>query len=331
MERLYKQLKSGEFSPVILLFGEEEYMVRFFTKRILDRTVPEEDRLMNFARLEGADATPDRIRESVETYPFMGNMRVTLVVDSDWFSGKKGDGEGQDRLKSVLGKVPAGSLLVFSEKRVDKRSVLYKAVQKAGMAVELSQLSEADGVRFLARIAAGWKKRLDEPTARFFLKRVGGDMMYQELELEKAASLSGERPVITREDIMAVCTPQTEDTVFRMTDALGERNPRLAMRVYESLIDANEAPQRIFFMLAQQFRRLYRTKLAKQAGMDDAGIAEFAGISPKAVWIYDKQQRRFSADQLADMLRLLVDLDEKTKTGLLETDDAILKVINGVS
>ncbi len=330
MERLYKQLKSGEFSPVILLFGDEEYMVRFFTRRILDRTVPEEDRLMNFGRLEGADATPDRIRESVETYPFMGDRRVTLVVDSDWFSGKKGDPEGQERLKTILSKVPAGSLLVFSEKRVDKRSILYKTVQKAGLAVELSQLAEADGVRFLVRLASGWRKSLDEPTARFFLKRVGGDMMYQELELEKAASHAGDRPAISREDILAVCTPQTEDTVFRMTDALGERNPRQAMRVYESLIDANEAPQRIFFMLAQQFRRLYRVKLARQAGMEDADTAEFAGISPKAVWIYDKQQRRFTAEQLAEMLRLLADLDEKTKTGLLEIDDAVLRVITGI-
>ncbi|MBQ7063725.1 MAG: DNA polymerase III subunit delta [Firmicutes bacterium] len=330
MERLQADLKSGRFTGVYLLYGAEDYLIHFYSDRLVDKNVAPEDRMMNFCELEGAEATADRIQESTDTYPFMGEKRVTLVRNSDWFSGKKNDPDGQEKLRRCLANLPPTALLIIEEKNVDKRSALYKAAASAGTAVELNTPDEEGLIRFIARELAKYSKQLSRETARYFLQWVGGDMVYQELELEKLASYAGDRQIVTPRDVEAICTPQAESDVFKMTDALGARNRREAMRIYERLLQANEAPQRIFFLLAAQIRRLYRFSIAKAASVSDQEAAQFAGVSPKAGWIYAKQAGRFRREQLESLMDTLVEMDEKSKLGQLDASDAIEQLIASI-
>ena len=330
MEKLIKQLKSGELDTVYLLFGQEDYLIHFYANRLVDKSVSEKDRFMNLCVLEGAEASADRIRESVETYPFLGEKRVTWVKDSDWFSAKKGDPEGTDKLLSVLKNMPETALLLFQEKQVDKRTSLYKAVSKAGSCVELSQPDEEGMIRFVARELAKEDKVLSRETARYFLQSVGGDMLYQQLELAKLAAYKGEEKVVEVSDIDAVCTPQPESDVFRMTDALGNRSRTEAMKIYERLLDNNEAPQRIFYLLCQQLRRIYRAVLCREKKLPREESASIIGVSPRAVWIYEKQSARFRKEQLEKLIDDLTETDEKIKTGLMDATDGIERLIASI-
>ena len=323
MKVLTEHLKKGTFKPVYLLFGDEDYLIHFYATRLADRNVAPEDRFMNLCILEGEEATADRIIESVDTYPFMGEKRVTWVKDSHWFSGRKEGQEEEDKLRAMLEKMPDTALLIFEEEKADKRTALYKAVQKCGYCAQLSQPDEAGMIRFVARELAKEQKMLDEATAWYFLQTVGGDMRYQQLELAKLAAYKGENPVVTMADIDAICTPQPENNIFKLTDALGNRNRREAARIYERLISNNEAPQRIFYMLAQQVRRLYRMSLCRNRRLSKEECASFVGISPKVVWLYQKQAGRFSKEQLEHWLILLTETDEKVKTGQLDVEDGI--------
>ena len=39
MEKLIKQLKSGELDTVYLLFGQEDYLIHFYANRLVDKSV----------------------------------------------------------------------------------------------------------------------------------------------------------------------------------------------------------------------------------------------------------------------------------------------------
>ena len=330
MEKLTAQLKSGELERVYLLFGSEEYLIHFYGKRLTDKSVAPEDRFMNLCVLEGAEATADRIQESTDTYPFMGEKRVTLVKGSEWFSGKRNDAEGQEKLLALLRNLTPTTLLIFEEQQVDKRTALYKAVQKAGYAAELSQPDEEGMIRFVARELAGSKKMLSRETAQYFLQTVGGDMIHLQLELEKLAAYKGDEEIVTIDDVNRICTPQPESNVFRMTDALGERKRREAMRIYERLLENNEPPQRIYSLLMQQIRKLYRIRLCDGKRMSKEECAEFAGIAPRIVWLYQKQAARFSRADLERLLEEMTEMDEKIKLSQLEETDAIERLIASV-
>lgn len=327
MEKLTAQLKSGALEKVYLLFGSEDYLIHFYANRLADKSVLEEDRFMNLCVLEGAEATVNKIQESTDTYPFMGDVRLTWVKESEWFSGKKGDPEGQEKLIHIIQNMPDTSLLIFEEKNVDKRNAVYKAVQKKGYAAELSQPNEEQMIQFVARELKKENKLLSKETAKYFLQTVGGDMVYQQLELAKLAAYKGEQEIVTPQDIDAICTPQPESDVFKMTDALGSRNRREAMRIYERLVANNEAPARIFYLLCQQIRRIYRVKIGEEKRLSKEECAQFAGVSPKALWIYSKQSGRFRKEQLESLIFELTEMDEKMKTGLLDASDGIERLV----
>ncbi len=326
MEELLAQLRSGKYSRIYLLYGSEDYLVRFYSDRLVEKNLSEEDRLMNMQVYEGSAAEVGQVSESAETYPFMAEKRITVIRDSGWFQ-TKGVPEGLENFVKAIPNLPETSLLIFEEHQVDKRSQFYKAVSKYGTAAELNQPDQEGMIRFAARELARYGKQTDRQTAVYFLEKVGGDMIYQQLEIAKLAAYAGERPIVTMRDVDAVCSQQAEDNVFKMTDALGGRDKNKAFLIYERLLEANEAPQRIFYLLAGQVRRMFRMRLAMEKRMTDAECADFCGVSPRAVWIYQKQARRFDTGHLAQLLTDMTDMDERMKLSRLEADDAIRQVI----
>ena len=46
MEELLAQLRSGKYSRIYLLYGSEDYLVRFYSDRLVEKNLSEEDRLL---------------------------------------------------------------------------------------------------------------------------------------------------------------------------------------------------------------------------------------------------------------------------------------------
>lgn len=328
MKQLISDIKNHDFKKVYLLYGNEDYLVRFYLNRLIDSNILPEDKFMNLCTLTEEEADVDRIQQSADTYPLMGEKRITWIRYSGWFSGKRGGAEDTERLSRILDNLLDTSMVIFEEDQVDKRSALYRTVSKTGYAAELNTLEEADMIRFVARMLVPYGKKIAEKTARYFLETIGGDMIHMQLELGKAASYAGDRPVLTEADIDAVCTSEPETDIFKMTESLGSRNRAEAIRIYEHLLAVNEPPQRIFYLLAQQIRKIYRVKLATEARMEKEKAASFAGVSPRALWAWEKQEKKFQKNHLEYLLDYMTQQDEKMKTGGLDARDGVLQLIS---
>ena len=60
--------------------------------------------------------------------------------------------------------------------------------------------------------------------------------VYKRQELEKIISYTGDRDVVTGEDILEICTTQTQNKIFDMVRAVTEKNQKRALDLYLSLI-----------------------------------------------------------------------------------------------
>ena len=107
-----------------------------------------------------------------------------------------------------------------------------------------------------------------------------GDLMNNLIgEIEKIGSYARQKH-ITKADIEAVATPQLDAVVFRMTDAIGERNFDRAMAVLGELYQMQEAPIKIMAVLGKQMRQLYSARLALEQGKGSAYVASLWGLKP---------------------------------------------------
>lgn len=81
-------------------------------------------------------------------------------------------------------------------------------------------------------------------------------------EIRKQIEYATEGGTITKESIDLLTIKQVESVIFDLTDHLGKKNTKEAMRVLENLLYAKEPIQKILITLYNHFKKLYFTKLA---------------------------------------------------------------------
>lgn len=107
----------------------------------------------------------------------------------------------------------------------------------------------------LMRWAAGLLKKegkmITQRDMELLLTMTGVDMGNLRMELEKIISYTGDRDVVTGEDIQQVCTTQTQNKIFDMVRAVTEKNQKRALDLYYDLLTLKEPPMRILFLLGE--------------------------------------------------------------------------------
>ena len=119
MKRIAQDIKSGQFSNVYLLYGEEAYLRKQYRDNLKKALVTEED-TMNCNLFSGKEINENEVIDLAETMPFFAERRVIIIENSGWLKS------GEDRMVDLIKNLPDTTYIVFVESEVDKRSKLYK-------------------------------------------------------------------------------------------------------------------------------------------------------------------------------------------------------------
>ena len=308
MKQLLEDMKTGQFMPVYLLYGQETYLMNQYRDKLKEAMVQEGD-TMNFASYKGKDTSQGEVIDLAETMPFFADRRLILIEDSGWF--KKGGEAMADYLKTP----PPAACLLFVETEVDKRGRLFKAVKSAGRAVEFATQDEATLKRWILGRMKKEGKNISQAGLEFFLEKTGSDMENISREMEKLFCYTLGRDAVTQEDIEAICTHQVTGQIFGMVEAIALRRQQEALRLYYDLLSLKEPPMRILFLIGRQFNLLWQVKELKKKGYDNKKIGEKTGLHGFLVGKYASQASRFKQEELREALEACVSTDEAVKSG----------------
>jgi DNA polymerase-3 subunit delta len=103
--------------------------------------------------------------------------------------------------------------------------------------------------------------------APYLVNRCGHDIALLLNELEKCALRVGAGNVVTRAIIDEMTRRQPQETIFNLTDALGERRTAHALGLLRELIENGDAPQQIVAMLTRHWRQLLQARAILDAGL----------------------------------------------------------------
>ena len=152
MKELQADIKKQDFKRVYLLYGEEEYLKKQYRDRLWQALNPDHD-TMNAAVYAGKDTDPAKVIDLAETMPFFAERRVIFLEETGFFKNKC---EG---LPEYMAELPEYICMVFVEKEVDKRSRMYKAVNKNGRVVEFKKQTEQTLARWVLGILKKERKK----------------------------------------------------------------------------------------------------------------------------------------------------------------------------
>ncbi len=293
-KKLKKDLAEGTPGKLYILHGEETYLRDHYLGRLKELILSEGMGEFNFHELEGKDMSPHALEEAVDCLPVMARRALVLVTDFDLAKAGEKDREGY---LSVLSQLPDYCCLVFLydliDYKMDARTKLAALLKERATVVNFARQDQGDLVDWIRRRFKALGKEMDSKLAQEMIFRCG-ELMHNLIgEIEKAAAYA-KGPHITRADLEAVTTPQLDAVVFRMTDAIGEKNFDRAMAVLGELYRTREPPVKIMWSLGRQTRQLYSARLALENGKGASYVAGLWGIKPYPADKLVASARRFS-------------------------------------
>ena len=308
MKNIQEDIKTGNFKQAYLLYGEEAYLKQQYKHKLVQALNPEDD-TMNFNHYEGRNIDVKELIDLCETMPFFADRRVVLLEDTGFFKNKC------DELADYMKELPDYLCLVFVEDEVDKRSKMYKAVKSCGRIGEFARQDEKTLMQWAAGILKREGKNITQRDMELLLTMTGIDMGNLRMELEKLITYTGDRNVVT---IQEVCTTQTQNKIFDMVRAVTEKNQKRALDLYYDLLTLKEPPMRILFLLAKQFRQLLLVKEYTEEGVAQPEMASRLGVPSFVVRNIASCARSYRISELRQAVTDFVDAEEAVKTGRLQ-------------
>lgn len=294
---------------VYLLFGEEKYRLKQWEKKFLEAFSDPATAMLNQNIFDNRSAINDII-DACNTLPFMSQYRIVTIKDSGLFAnGKKNDTEA---MAEYLKEISETTLLYFIEEKVDKRNTLYKAVNKIGECIEFTLLKDNELIDWCIKESGS---RLDPATATLLLRNVGGLMEALEGEINKLVQFVPENEKITPVHINQICTIVPEVKIFDMVAAIGEKNTKKALEIYNNMLEAKESPFGILKMISRQFKLLLQCRYLANKKLSNDAIANEIGVRSFIVRDCLRQAKNFNNKDLLAAIQDCFDCDINIKSG----------------
>jgi len=316
-EEFRKYVKSENLgNNIFVLFGEEVFLKNHALKELLSKIEPTEMPEFNVFRYEGSKYDLVSVKEAIEALPVFSDSKLLVFNNSGVFliSGKEAaNKEYKTFWEEIIDDIPENVYIVFYEDNVDKRSALYKKLQKRNSVIEFSYLSEEKMISWTVSLFKTMGKIIGPHDAKYLIEITQDGMTSIKREAEKIAAYTDGKVSVTRQDINDVTVPVVENRVFDMVDALLSKNPHDALSMLNDLLVLKEDETRILGAISSNTDKLLTVKLMADDKMDKAIIASKTKIAPFIVSKYISLSNKYNTDDLKKLLSKCVEMDKMFK------------------
>lgn len=300
---------------MVVLTGENSFMLQQELRRIIGDFVAEHTD-MALEQLDGEEAEFDRIREALQSLPFLASKKLVVLRAAS--ANKQFIEQAQDLLTDV----PESTDVVIVEPKLDKRQSYYKFLKKQPGFAEFNPVDNLQLSRWLVEQATFQGLTLEIGDAKYLVDRVGANQQMLANELAKLGQYSDN---ITRKTIDELTERTPQSTIFELLDAALSGQQKRALELYKEQRAMKVEPQAILALLGWQ---LHAMALVKTAGDRDPGqIASEAKLNPFVVRKTQGIVGRMGTAELKKLIQDVFSLDIRLKSESIDADEALQNLI----
>jgi DNA polymerase-3 subunit delta len=314
-------VKQSDPAPLYFLYGEEAYMLDRAVEAVIDTAAPDGTNDFNYDKFQGREATGQTIREAAEMLPMMADRRIVLVRDIQEMALSELN-ELEDYFESpsettclILHAHTAGD-----RNSIDGRRSIFRTLKSNAEVCEFESLYENEVGDVVRKHASQRGLKMDREASAYLIEAVGTDIATLNRALDKIDLFIGQgddpRPV-ERQQVEAVTAETRVRSVFDLTDALGERAYKEALKILDNMLLSGEDAIPILYMIARHFRLVDRLHDPEVRQQDKGSQASTLGVPYFFVDDYRRHARTFSSKDISTIRDRLLETDEALKsTGL---------------
>ena len=325
LDTLLRGLKKGAADPVYLLHGDEDVLKDEAVRALLTAAVDPAARDFNLDTRFAADLSVEAFHALVNTPPMLADRRAVVLRSVDQLGKRKS--KLRDELLRYLEKPNPTTLLILI---VAAGEDVDPDLARRSTSVALGALEPERVPRWIAHRAAELTLKLEPDAVNLLIAAVGNDLSALARELEKLASLAGDRPA-TAADVTALVGVRRGETVHDLVDAALERQGARAAQLVEPVLEqAGMSGVKIVTSLGTHLvgTALARAERERGAGrVEDAVFRHLLAARPYGLRGYKDEAARWAqwstlwtAAELSTALRRALAADRALK-GTTVTDD----------
>jgi DNA polymerase III subunit delta len=263
-------------------------------------------------RIEGKEADYDRMRESLQSTPFLALKKMVLLRDP---SANK---QFVEQAEALLKELPESTDVILVEPTLDRRLSYYKLLKSITTFREFNELDEIHLERWLVETAKAEGATLSPNDARFLVERLGTNQQRLANELEKLVLYNS---AISRENILLLTEATPQSTIFDLLDTAFNGDAKRSIAIYNDQREQKVETAQIIAMLTWQLRSMALIKTA--TGRSVEAIAKEAGVKPYTLRKSQAAAARISFEQLKHLIADLVAIDMRSKLENIDLDEAL--------
>lgn len=315
-EKTLKQhIKSADFLPIYLFYGDEGYLKKHYTDLLISKCVSAEFESFNFSRFEGKNLSINDVLEQASIIPMMSSKRCLLIDDCKLESFNESEIAA---MESYLQSGCDSSVIIFLQSNADfapqKSMKIIGLIEKYGGVCVLNKRSGNDLIKPLITSASKQGCSLSTQTANYLVSVVGNDFNVLINELNKICNFvrQGE---ITRRHIDEIAVKTDDVKVYYLTKALLQKDFDKAYNVLHSLLRQKIEPGFILGVLIGAYVDMYRAKISLYCGEKAECLGEVYGYKNTVFRLTNagKDASRIEISTLRKCLEALNESDMKLK------------------
>lgn len=308
-EEFYSLTKSQSLNPVVLITGEEPFLIRQCLQQIEAQYVNQDMRDFNFTTYFCGEAEMDQVRDNVETLPTFAPLRIVFLKEAHELADKE-----WEALEPVLQNPVSSTLFVITALRIDKRKKYFKYLNEAATCVEFKKLYDNQIPSWIQYICNLESLQISEAANHLMHRLVGSHLLEIESEILKLKDYISPKTRIEVEDVSQVVSKAREESVFQWTEAVASKDRIKAFELLASLLDQGQSEVGIVVLMARHVRLLLKIKKGQELGYSGPRLAQYVQVPPYFMANYLKQASLWSVSGLEKLLLTLNETDKALKT-----------------
>lgn len=308
-EQVIAKLKAKEFAPIYLLAGEEPFFIEKIADYLEQSVLDESEKAFNQVTLYGWDVDAKAVLDYVNQYPLMAERRVVILKEAQ--SMKQ-----IDQLINYF-KNPAPStvlIMLYKNKKPDKRTAFYKAIEKSGVVMISSKIYDNQLPAFIKSQIKHRGAAIDEKAAQLLAEYIGTDLSKLNNEIEKLVINIGENGVISSAEIEKYTGINKDFNVFELQRAFALRDSvRLARMAQYFRENTKENPAILLISVLYKYFSKVMVLSANPKMNDREALSALQLGSPFFLKEYRAAAKNFPIAKIERVFTYLLEADKRSK------------------
>lgn len=272
----------------------------------------------NISRIESWNINKINFESELTTLPFLSENRLIILYGIPFSSVlKETENSEDDKILTLLEKIPDTNYVIFVQENPDKRKALYKKIIEIGTLKEFKNLEEFELKKYIREKLL----QIDSDAIDKLIEYKNSDISKIDSEIDKL-HLFKNKERIDIEDIKRFVNPEIEISIFQFLDRLFELNYDKALDNLVEILD-NSKIEPTFAAIMTNIRKYLFTIYLHKSGIIDSVIIENLKLHPYVFQkIINNSKNYWTILYLYNSL-ILVDIKSKVWTLIWDNEESV--------